>query len=94
MQLTKPGGALLALGITGEQIDFPVIRIVRSEITIYGSIIYTKDDFADALRYLSEPSLPIEPIVSQVLPLADYQQAYEAAMSGEFAKIVLDFQQA
>lgn len=93
MQLAKPGGALLALGITGEQIDFPVIRIVRSEITIYGSIIYTKDDFADALRYLSEPSLAIEPIVSQVLPLADYQQAYEAAMSGEFAKIVLDFQQ-
>ena len=92
MQLVKPGGAMLALGITGEQIDFPVIRIVRSEITLYGSIIYTKDDFAEALRYLSEPSLPIDSIVSQVRPLSDYQAAYEAAMSGEFAKIVLDFQ--
>ncbi len=92
MRLAKPGGAVVALGITGEQVDFPVIRIVRSEITIYGSIIYTKADFAETLAYLNDPALPIDAIVSKIMPVADYRQAYEAAMSGDHVKIVLDFQ--
>ena len=94
MRLVKPGGALVALGITGEQVDFPVIHIVRSEITIYGSIIYTKADFIETLAYLTDPALPIDVLVSQILPVSAYQRGYEEAMSGEHVKIVLDFQTA
>ena len=92
MQLVKPGGTLVMVGITGEQVEFPVIHIVRNEITIYGSIIYTKDDFAETLKLLADPALPIEPIVSKIVPATEYQQAYAYALTGDFAKIILDFQ--
>jgi L-iditol 2-dehydrogenase len=92
-QLVKPGGAMIALGITGEGISYPALRITRSEITIYGTIIYTKKDFADALALLQDPEFDVGPILSRIDPFAKYQEAFADALTGNFAKIVLDFRQ-
>lgn len=91
MKIVKPGGALIAFGICGDAIDYPALRITRSEITIFGSIIYTKQDFADAITYLMDPAFNVAPVLSKIVPYAGYQQAFSDALSGNFAKIVLDF---
>jgi L-iditol 2-dehydrogenase len=93
-QLVKPGGAMISLGISGEEIRYPALRITRSEITIYGTIIYTKKDFADAIALLQDPAFDVSPILSRIDPLAKYQEAFADALTGNFAKIVLDFRQA
>lgn len=90
-QLVKPGGAMISLGITGEEISYPALRITRSEITIYGTIIYTKKDFADAFTLLQDPAFNVGPILSRIDPFAKYQEAFADALTGNFAKIVLDF---
>ncbi len=92
-QLVKPGGAVISLGISGDAISYPALRITRSEITIYGTIIYTKKDFADAIALLRDPAFNVSPILSRIDPLAKYQEAFADAMTGNFAKIVLDFRQ-
>jgi L-iditol 2-dehydrogenase len=92
-QLVKPGGAIIALGITGEEISYPALRITRSEITIYGTIIYTKKDFADAFTLLRAPEFNVGPILSRIDPLVKYQEAFADALTGNYAKIVLDFRQ-
>lgn len=92
-QLVKPGGAMISLGITGDEISYPALRITRSEITIYGTIIYTKKDFADALALLQDPTFNVAPILSRIDPFAKYQEAFADALTGNFAKIVLDFRQ-
>lgn len=92
-QLVKPGGAMISLGITGEEISYPALRITRSEITVYGTIIYTKKDFADAIALLQDPAFNIAPILSRIDPLTKYQEAFADALTGNFAKIVLDFRQ-
>jgi L-iditol 2-dehydrogenase len=92
-QLVKPGGAMISLGITGEDISYPALRITRSEITIYGTIIYTKKDFADAFALLQDPAFDVGPILSRIDPLTKYQEAFADALTGNFAKIVLDFRQ-
>lgn len=91
MQLVEPGGCLVGIGITGEPVNYPVIHIVRNEITIFGTIIYTLSDFDEAIGYLNNPAFHISPVLSKIVPVADYQQAYEDALSGKFVKIVLDF---
>jgi L-iditol 2-dehydrogenase len=91
--LVKPGGAMIALGITGEEISYPALRITRSEITIYGTIIYTKKDFADAFTLLRDPEFNVGPILSRIDPFAKYQEAFADALTGNYAKIVLDFRQ-
>lgn len=93
-QLVIPGGALIALGITGDGISYPALRITRSEITIYGTIIYTKKDFEEALKLLQDPTFNVTPVLSKIVPFAQYREAFADALSGNFAKIVLDFRQA
>lgn len=91
IKMVKPGGTMVALGITGESVQFSPIQVVRSEISIFGSIIYTKQDFADAIQYLNNPAFYIEPVVSKIYPLDLYQEAFTDALSGNHAKIVIDF---
>ena len=93
-QLVKPGGAMISLGITGDEISYPALRITRSEITIYGTIIYTKKDFEEALALLQDPTFNVAPVLSKIVPFAKYQEAFADALTGNFAKIVLDFKEA
>ncbi|VBB09095.1 Hypothetical protein LUCI_4381 [Lucifera butyrica] len=90
-QIVKPGGAVISLGITGDEVSYPAIRITRSEVTIYGTIIYTKKDFTDAMALLQDPTFNVAPVLSKIVPFSRYQEAFDDALSGNFAKIVLDF---
>lgn len=92
MNIVKPGGVLVALGILGEAVDFYPVHIVRNEISIIGTIIYNLGDFADAIELLANPGFHVDPIISEILPFSQFQDAFERALSGNFAKIVLDFQ--
>ncbi|MFB4161590.1 zinc-binding dehydrogenase [Geomicrobium sp. JSM 1781026] len=88
----KPGGSVLLIGITNES-ELPIGQIVRKEQTIYGSIIYRfPKDFAESIEYLSDERFDPTVFISKILPLADFEKAYELALSGSFAKILIDFQ--
>jgi len=89
--LVKPGGSLITLGITSDEVIFPSLHVTRSEMNIYGSIIYTKKDFAEAFCFLQDPKFDVSPVLSKIMPFAEYAKAFEDALSGNFTKIVLDF---
>lgn len=91
MQIVKPGGEIVAIGITGEKVDYPVMKIVRSEVTIHGTIIYTLQDWADAIKYMQDPKFHVGPILSKILPLHEYRQAFADAVSGDYGKVVVKF---
>lgn len=91
LQLVKPGGMMLALGITGEPVTMIPLHLVRNEIKLQGTIIYTVADFADAMQYLGDPELNVEPVLSRFVPLNQFQSAFADALSGNFAKLVLVF---
>lgn len=91
MQIVKPGGVMVALGISGDPVDLYPIQLVRNEISILGTIIYTKEDFVDALEYLKDPLFNVKPIISKFVRYTNYQEAYKDALSGNYAKIILDF---
>jgi L-iditol 2-dehydrogenase len=91
VQLVKPGGVMVALGITGDPVKLSPIHLVRNEISILGSIIYTKEDFKNAIKFLEDPLFKIEPVVSKIVPYNKAQEAFNDAFSGKYAKIILDF---
>jgi L-iditol 2-dehydrogenase len=91
VQIVKSGGSLVLVGIIPEA-TFPVIQIVRKEITIYGSIIYNfPADFNKSIEYLMSDEFKVEPIISNMYHFTDYMKAYEDALSGQFGKIILNF---
>ncbi len=89
--LVKPGGSLITLGLINDAVSFPSLHVTRSEITIFGSIIYTKKDFEEALALLQDPEFNVSPVLSKIVPLGDYKKTFEDALTGNFTKIVLDF---
>ena len=91
VELTKSGGKTILIGFT-DRAEFQIVPIVRGEKSILGTIIYTKADFATAIRYLQDANFKVDPVVSKAFPLEQYKDAYEMAASGKYGKIVLDFQ--
>ncbi|MGM0876702.1 MAG: zinc-dependent alcohol dehydrogenase [Bacillota bacterium] len=93
IDIAGPGGSLVLVGLTPES-TFPAVKVVRNELTIYGSIIYNyPEDFTQTLEYLMQPDFYIEPIISEIIPFKEYERAYEAAISGRYGKIVLNFKE-
>ncbi|PAD08237.1 sorbitol dehydrogenase [Shouchella clausii] len=89
----KPGGSLLLLGITPEA-SIPVAQVVRNEQTIVGSIIYDfPADFEKSIYYLKDRHFNPTVFISKIYPYTDYRQAYEMALTGNYAKILLDFKE-
>lgn len=91
VQITKPGGHIVVIGFT-KLAEIRVIDVVRKEITIKGSIIYrAPQDFLTSFDYLLDERFHVMPIISQILPVSQYEQAYEMATSGKYRKIILQF---
>lgn len=91
IDIVKPGGTILAVGLP-KVAEIPVVQVVREEITIKGSIIYNAvDDFNKSMSYLLDEKFYVEPIISDILPVAQYAEAYEKAVSGKYRKLILKF---
>ncbi|WP_059103284.1 zinc-dependent alcohol dehydrogenase [Shouchella shacheensis] len=93
VEIVKPGGNIVLVGMTAEA-NFPIMKIVRNEISIHGSIIYQfPTDFEKAAQYLANPSFNINDVISKIVPFKEYQLAYDEALTGEYGKIILDFRE-
>lgn len=91
IDLLNPGGTIVLIGITKEAV-LPMTKIVRSEISILGSIIYQfPQDFLQAMEILKRETFHILPIISEIVPFPDYEKAYNKALSGSYHKILIDF---
>ena len=91
IEIVKPGGSVVAVGFPAVA-EIPVVKMVRKELSIFGSIIYNvPDDFLASMEYLLDENFFVEPIISEILPVAEFEKAYEKAVSGKYRKIVLKF---
>ncbi|MEW9674302.1 zinc-binding dehydrogenase [Ammoniphilus sp. 3BR4] len=91
VQLTRPGGAVVLIGLAPE-VNLSAMHIVRNEISIFGSIIYNfPTDYLQTVEYLRSPDFNVDPIVSKIMPLTSYQEAYDTALSGDFGKVLFKF---
>ncbi|MFB4163182.1 zinc-binding dehydrogenase [Alteribacillus sp. JSM 102045] len=90
--VVKPGGNILAIGITGEPVSIDANKMVRSDVSVFGSIIYDfPKDFERALEFLKNYPKQFSHVVSKVYPFADYEKAFETALSGKAGKVLIDF---
>lgn len=84
------GGKVVFTGLHDEESNVQANYIIRSEINIQGSFAYTTLDFEDALNWLADGRLEIEPWLVRA-PLAEGGANFERLLSkpGPVAKILL-----
>jgi threonine dehydrogenase-like Zn-dependent dehydrogenase len=84
------GGRVIFTGLHDEESTLQANYIIRSEINIQGSFAYTALDFEDALQWLAQGRMEIDPWLLKA-PLAEGGAMFERLLSkpGPVAKILL-----
>jgi 2-desacetyl-2-hydroxyethyl bacteriochlorophyllide A dehydrogenase len=88
LQFLKPRGQYLQFGVTskGVKVQWEPYDIYHKDLTIVGSfaLCYT---FQPAVAWLANRVVEIEPLVSHILPLAEFQQGFRDFTDGKTLKV-------
>jgi 2-desacetyl-2-hydroxyethyl bacteriochlorophyllide A dehydrogenase len=88
LQFLKPRGQYLQFGVTskGVKIQWEPYEIYHKDLTIIGTfaLCYT---FQPAVAWLANRVVEIEPLVSHILPLAEFQQGFRDFVDGKTLKV-------
>lgn len=57
------------------QLELPVLQ--RQEISLIGHMMYVKEDFSDAIAFLSEGKIQTDDIISRVFPITRIRDAFQ-----------------
>jgi 2-desacetyl-2-hydroxyethyl bacteriochlorophyllide A dehydrogenase len=78
VQVLRPLGRLLLVGLALEPLDLPAPPIVLKELSIRGVIAYRRAQFQAAIDMLAAGAIPVDALISEVMPLADAEAAFQA----------------
>jgi 2-desacetyl-2-hydroxyethyl bacteriochlorophyllide A dehydrogenase len=81
LDVVRPGGAVVLLGLHDDESALPFHRVVRDQITLQGSFAYTDADFAEALDLLASGGVVLGPL-SEVRPLDAGPAAFATLAEG------------
>jgi threonine dehydrogenase-like Zn-dependent dehydrogenase len=85
----RGAGTVVVIGLAAHSLEVEPFRLVGSELTIVGSIIYDGGDLAEALELLRDSKIDVDALTTDVVSLADYSIAFEALRSESAVKILL-----
>jgi L-idonate 5-dehydrogenase len=78
LDVVRPGGVVVQLGLGGDA-SLPLNTIVAKELELRGSFRF-HEEFAWAVKFISDGSIDVSPLLSDIIPLAEAARAFELAM--------------
>jgi 2-desacetyl-2-hydroxyethyl bacteriochlorophyllide A dehydrogenase len=84
LDIVRPGGTIVLLGLHEDETALPFHRVVRDQVALQGSFAYTDADFTAALDLLASGNVRLGP-VSGVLPLDAGPGAFATLAAGPTA---------
>jgi L-iditol 2-dehydrogenase len=90
LESARRGGRYVQIGLAGKAVELPFDEVCFRELTVTSGFASTPSSWRRALALIEERKVDLEPLVSEVVPLADWERAFAATRSGEGIKFVLD----
>jgi threonine dehydrogenase-like Zn-dependent dehydrogenase len=85
------GTSLVVVGVCLEQDRVHPFFGIAKELNVQFALAYTSEEFADALRALSEGAVDVEPMITGSVDLAGVRSAFEMLSNpGEHVKILVE----
>jgi L-iditol 2-dehydrogenase len=86
----RRGGRYVQVGIFGRPIIVPMDEVLYRELTVTSGNASTPRSWRRAMRLLETGLVRLDPLVSEIVPLANWERAFTATRAGEGMKHVLD----
>lgn len=86
----RRGGRYVQIGLAGKAVPVPFDEICYRELIVSSGNASTPRSWRRAVRLLEAGAVLLEPLVTEVVPLAEWERAFAAARAGEGVKLVLD----
>ena len=87
--MVAPGGQITKVGWFMKPLDSNLDLLVRKNITLQGSFSHNYQIWEDVIALLSSGQLTVEDIITEVMPLDQWPQAYDLLMQRKALKILL-----
>jgi len=84
------GGRYVQVGLAGKPVALSFDEVCFRELTITGGNASTPASWRRALRLIEDGAVDLQSLVSEVVPLVEWERAFAGTRSGKGIKFVLD----
>lgn len=85
----RPGRLVVMVGLAPEPLTLEPFALVGQELRLQGSIIYSDDDFAEALSLLAAQAIEVVAMTTSVAPIEGFAEAFGLMRDPEAAMKIL-----
>jgi L-iditol 2-dehydrogenase len=86
----RRGARYVQMGLAGKPVLLPFDVVTFHELTITSGFASTPTSWAKALELVTDRRVELAPLLTEVVPLAEWERAFAATRSGDGIKFVLD----
>jgi L-iditol 2-dehydrogenase len=90
LRATRKGGRYVQVGLTGRPIAFAIDLICLNELVVTSGFASTPRSWRRLEKLVAEGHIQLEPLVTDVLPLSDWQSAFARTRAADGLKLMLD----
>jgi (R,R)-butanediol dehydrogenase/meso-butanediol dehydrogenase/diacetyl reductase len=92
LELVRPLGRVVLVGIALEGLEIPATAIVFKETELVGALVYRRTEFATAIELLAQRRIPTEGLISDIVPLERAEAMFQALTAPDNAhmKVLLE----
>ena len=89
INLVRKGGIIVIAGLCFNQVEIPVSNLVLKELNLRGSMCFYPGEYASALNLMKDRRIDVIPLITDVMPLDDINEAFRKALRREGGKILI-----
>jgi L-iditol 2-dehydrogenase len=90
LERARRGGRYVQMGLAGKPVSIPFDLVCFKELTVTSGFASTPASWERALEFVESRKVALEPLVSEVVPLEDWERAFAATRAAAGIKFVLD----
>ena len=90
LEATARRGRLVQIGLAGKPVTIPFDLVCYRELTVTSGNASTPRSWLRALDLVGRGAVAFEPLVTEVVPLVEWERAFAATRAGSGIKFVLD----
>ena len=90
LDAVRKGGAYVHVGIFGRPVTLDLDQVLYKEVEYTSGFASTPRSWMRAMALLRDDLVQLDPLVTEVVPLDEWQRAFDATRAGDGMKFVLD----